>query len=165
MLRLLIKDITVEKNTEPKQALLHVRWKGGACETLLVDLPLKIQDRLRYPEVLVDRIRSLARSYSDDETAATLNKEGRCSAKGSGFNVSMIRWIRYRHRILAPTFERPEEQSVKQIADKLGVKPSVVYYWIERGVLPARRKNRGSPYWVVLQSEKEQELAGLLWPL
>ena len=30
MLRLLIKDITVEKPTDQKQLLVHIRWKGGA---------------------------------------------------------------------------------------------------------------------------------------
>jgi hypothetical protein len=30
MLRLLIKDITVEK-PQPKQLLVHIRWQGGAC--------------------------------------------------------------------------------------------------------------------------------------
>src|SRR5579864_8353510 len=30
MLRLLIKDITVEKPAEPKQLLIHIRWQGGA---------------------------------------------------------------------------------------------------------------------------------------
>jgi hypothetical protein len=33
MLRLLIKDITVEKATNPKRLLAHIRWQGfGARE-------------------------------------------------------------------------------------------------------------------------------------
>ena len=38
MLRLLIKDITVEK-PEPKQLLVHVRWQGGASTSHSVPLP------------------------------------------------------------------------------------------------------------------------------
>ena len=34
ILRLLIKDITVERFGEHKTAVLHVRWQGGACEDL-----------------------------------------------------------------------------------------------------------------------------------
>ena len=34
ILRLLIKDITVERFGERKTAVLHVRWQGGACEDL-----------------------------------------------------------------------------------------------------------------------------------
>ena len=38
ILQLLVKDITVEK-LERYQALLHVRWQGGLCEDLTVELP------------------------------------------------------------------------------------------------------------------------------
>jgi dsDNA-specific endonuclease/ATPase MutS2 len=46
ILRLLVKDITVEKLSDPKQLVLHVRWQGGACEDIRVNLPLGISDRL-----------------------------------------------------------------------------------------------------------------------
>ena len=61
ILRLLIKDITVERFGERKTAVLHVRWQGGACEDLEVTLPANIADRLRYPDEVVDRVRELAR--------------------------------------------------------------------------------------------------------
>jgi DNA invertase Pin-like site-specific DNA recombinase len=38
ILRLLIKDITVEKSEEPGQILLHLRWQGGTGETISVDV-------------------------------------------------------------------------------------------------------------------------------
>lgn len=60
MLRLLIKDITVEKQPAQRKAVLHIRWQGGAVEDRWVDLPLPAPDRVRYPEVLVNRVRSLA---------------------------------------------------------------------------------------------------------
>ena len=34
MLRLLIRDITVTKGGEPKLLRLHIRWQGGAIETI-----------------------------------------------------------------------------------------------------------------------------------
>src|SRR5205809_5622451 len=42
MLRLLIKDITVEKPLRPKQLLAHIRWQGGACTDICVQLPPNI---------------------------------------------------------------------------------------------------------------------------
>lgn len=158
MLRLLIKDITVEKVVEPKQALLHVRWQGGACETLTVDLPPKIQDRIRYPTEIVKEVRELAKTMDNKQIVETLNREGRLSAKGKRFTTSMIQWIRYRHRIPGPQFEKPGELTVQEVAEKFDVNPGVVYYWIERGVIQARRKNRGSPYWITVDAEKEEEL-------
>ncbi len=44
MLRLLIKDITVEK-PQPKQLLVHIRWQGGASTDHSVQLPPNIADR------------------------------------------------------------------------------------------------------------------------
>jgi transposase-like protein len=70
----------------------------------------------------------------------------------------MVSWLRYRHRIPPPQLKRPEELTVQQIARKFGVSPHVVYYWIERGVIAARRINGGSPWWVTIDPEKEREL-------
>ena len=156
MLRLLVKDITVERLTEPRQVLLHVRWQGGACEDISVDLPLPIADRLRYPEELVEQVRRLAAEKADAEIADALNHQGCRSAKGKPFTQSMIAWIRYKHRIPAPKLKRPEELTVTQVAEKFDVSPSVVYYWIGREVLPARRRNGGSALWITLDPETER---------
>ena len=157
MLRLLIKDITVEK-TQPKQLVLHLRWQGGACEDIFVEIPQAIYDRLRYDKELVERIRELARGLPDDQIAVLLNEEGRRSAKGKIFTTSMIKWIRYRYRIPSPQLKRPEELSVQQVSQRFGVSHHVVYYWIQRGVIKARRLNRGSPYWITIDAHKEEEL-------
>jgi DNA invertase Pin-like site-specific DNA recombinase len=158
MLRLLVKDITIERLTEPRQVLLPVRWQGGACEDIAVDLPLRIADRLRYPEEIVEQIRRLATEKADAKIADTLNQQGARSAKGKPFTQSMISWIRYKHRIPAPELKRPEELTVAQVAEKFDVSPNVVYYWIEREVLPARRRNQGSALWITLDPETERHL-------
>jgi DNA invertase Pin-like site-specific DNA recombinase len=157
MLRLLLKDITVEKAPASKQLLLHLRWQGGACEDISVSLPPSIADRLRYPQALVDQVRHMARTSANDQIAAQLNREGQRSAKGQPFTSSMISWIRYRHRIPPPA-KHPDELTVAQLAQKLGISRSVVYYWIERDILPARRLRHGAPYWITLDGAKETEL-------
>jgi len=53
---------------------------------------------------------------------------------------------------------RPDEMTVSQVMKKLGVSRHVVYYWIERGIVKARRLNRGSPYWITVDQEKEHAL-------
>jgi DNA invertase Pin-like site-specific DNA recombinase len=157
MLRLLIKDITVEKLAR-KKIVLHLRWQGGTCEDVGVELPRNIADRLRYPPHIVEKVRELAKSLSDADIVRRLNEEGLPSAKGKRFTNSMIKWLRYKHRIPAPELKRENELSVKDVARKFGVSSGVVYYWIKRGVLRARRMNRGSPCWIALEREKEREL-------
>ena len=68
-----------------------------------------------------------------------------------------MRWIRHRHHIPAPVLKLPGELTVGQIAEKFAVSPNVVYYWIERNVLSARRPD-GGPYYITLDPEKEREL-------
>ena len=99
MLRLLIKDITVEKPANAKQLLVHIRWQGGACSDVSVQLPLYIADRVRYPSVVVDEVRQLARHLPDRAVADQLNQGGHASAKGLPYTVKIIQWIRCRSRI------------------------------------------------------------------
>jgi hypothetical protein len=158
MLRLLIKDISVEKPLHAKQLLAHIRWQGGACTDLCVELPPNRADRVRYPAAVVDRVRHLAQSLPDGDIADGLNQEGQISALGKPFTASMIKWIRYRYQIPKARLVRPEELTVHQVAQRFGVSPNVVYYWIDRGVIQARRPNAGSPYWITLNETDEQKL-------
>jgi DNA invertase Pin-like site-specific DNA recombinase len=157
MLRLLIKDITVEKPNQ-KQLAVHIRWQGGACSDLCMQIPPNRADRVRYPAVLVDRVRDLAQSLSNAEIAEHLNREGHVSALGKPFTGSMIQWIRYRYQIPKVTLARPEELTVEQVAKRFEVSPNVVYYWIDRTVIQARRLNAGAPYWITLDEAGEQKL-------
>jgi len=157
ILRLLIKDITVEK-TARKKLTLHLRWQGGACEDLHVEIPPNIADRVRYPSPIVEKVRELAKSLPDADIAKQLNKQGMLSAKRKRFTVSMIKWVRYKHHIPAAPTKRDAELSVKEVADKFGVSPGVVYYWIERDVVTARRTNNGARCWITLTEQKERDL-------
>jgi DNA-binding transcriptional MerR regulator len=158
LLRLLVEDITVERVSEPRQALLHVRWSGGACEDLPVRLPAKVADRLRYPAEMIEQVRGLAVEYPDAEIAARLTSAGQLSAHGKPFTASMIAWIRHQHGIPAPIRRRAQELTVQQVAQQFGVSHHVVYYWIDRGIIPARQERPNQPYWITLTPEQESEL-------
>ena len=157
MLRLLLEDITVERG-EGRQLHLHIRWTGSACEDLTVTLPATLQDRLRYPAEWIETLRQLATRHTDAEIAALLNSQGQRSSRGKPFTAKMIGWIRYKHRIAAVELKRPEELTVGEVAATLSVNQSVVYYWIERGILPARQLAANRPYWITLTEAKAQEL-------
>jgi transposase len=71
----------------------------------------------------------------------------------------MIRWIRHEHKIPVAPSKLPHEISVQETADRFGVSIYVVYYWIERGLIEARKRNNGSPYWITISPQKEKELS------
>ena len=157
ILQLLIDDITVEK-PERYVALLHLRWQGGICEDLKVVLPRPSGERWRHSESLVKKVRNLAEEHSDAEIAAKLNAEGLISAKGNPFTRSSVSWIRHKHKIPPAEKKKADELTVKEVAKRFGVNPNVVYYWIERKIITARRLNNGSPYWITIDQRKSDEL-------
>ena len=119
ILRLLLKDITLEKRPVTHQAILHLRWQGGATEDLVVPLPLNAADRWRYPEAFVNQVR-LAREQTDPQIAVTLNQTGQRSSKGCAFSASMIAWVRHKHKIPASRLPPPPGLTVRQLAQKFG---------------------------------------------
>lgn len=162
MLRLVVKDITVERLEEIRQVVLHIRWQGGLCEDLTVDIPPPVHERLRYKDDVVQTVRELARNHEDADVASALNTAGIPGAKGKPFNAPMVKWIRYKHSIPAPELRHPGELTVKETAEKFGISTGVVYYWIQHGIVPARKTNNGSRCWLKINTEKEEELRALV---
>jgi DNA invertase Pin-like site-specific DNA recombinase len=158
MLRLLIKDITVNKLVEQRRLSVHIRWHGGACTDLFVQIPPSAAGRPRYRSLIVDRIRDLACSLLDAQIADQLNREGCTSAKGKSYTAKMIRWIRWRYQIPLARLKKSEELTVQQVAKQFGVSDGVVYYWIEHNVIQARRLNPGMPCWITLTAADERKL-------
>lgn len=120
-MRLLIRDITAEKISE-KEFRLHVRWQGGACESL----DSSIQgNRLFYPPELIDRIRRMATQQTDREIAATLNQEGLVKVNQKPFCKSILKMLRYYHRIPTCKVKGSDEWTVQEVADHFGVKRQI----------------------------------------
>ena len=158
ILQLLISDITVKK-PEQRAALLQVRWQGGVCEEIRVELPRPVADRWRHDDALVERVRELAMTLDDAQIAARLNDEGLKTNKGNPFTIKSIKWIRHKHKIPPVDDRKVGELTVKEVAARLGVSCGVVYYWIDKGLIHGRRRNAGSPYLLAVTPELEQELA------
>jgi DNA invertase Pin-like site-specific DNA recombinase len=158
ILRLLVRDITVTKGPEPKIVRLHIRWQGGATETLQVQLPQKRADAIRYPSPFVARIRELAAKHHDDEIVTMLRREGCISTKTRRpVTSATVKWLRYKHRIAAPP---PPEGTlnVRQVRERYGVSLWVVHYWINRGILSAVQRKPNAPYAITIDNEVDQRL-------
>jgi DNA invertase Pin-like site-specific DNA recombinase len=158
MLRLLIKDITAEKQHGARHAILHIRWQGGALSDVRVDLPPPRAEAIRYPQPMVARVRDLARSLTDQQIVAELNRLNELSATGRPHTLATIRWIRWKYQIPPPALKRAEETTVPELAEKVGVHPGIVYYWIKRGIISTRRLNGGSRVWITIDEPKLHEL-------
>lgn len=158
MLRLLIADITVEKQPDKRLVILHIRWQGGACSDTEVELPLPIADRLRYTPQIIERVRDLATQKSDALIVQTLNQEGLHSSRGLAFTVGMVKWIRYRYAIPAPNLIKSGEITVRQLCQRFGVSIHVAHYWIKHKMVEARQVDDQGPWWIKLTDQSEAEL-------
>lgn len=162
MLQLLVKDITVERERGSKLATLHVRWQGGACEDLTVEIPPHVAIQTRIPEVSLERIRELATDQLPDaEIADILNREGLTGSRGTAFTAASVRRIRRDKRITREVL-RDGELTVRQAAERFDVCAEVIRTWIQDDLLVARRgRGRGRPYYVTIDPEREEELQAL----
>ncbi|MEM5390102.1 recombinase family protein [Paraburkholderia phymatum] len=158
MLRLLIRDITVEKLSGQRQFVLHVRWQGGVCTDLTVNLPRPRPEAIRYPAETIEQVRQAARSMSDPQIVARFNQAGLRSPYGKPFTLAMIKWIRFRYGIAPACLTRPDEFTVQQLASRLQVSTYVVYYWIDRRVVEARKIDGRGAWWITLDATKEHQL-------
>jgi DNA invertase Pin-like site-specific DNA recombinase len=158
ILQLLICDITVQK-PERHAAILQVRWQGGVCEEIRVELPKPIAERWRHDGELIERVSELSKTLDDAQIAAKLNAEGLKTNKGNAFTIKSIKWIRHKHNIEPVDDKKADELTVKEASARFRVSPGIVYYWIETGLIPARRRNAGSPYLLAISPELSQVLA------
>jgi len=160
ILRLFVKDITVEKNNCERKIILHIRWHGGAIEHLKIPLPQKIHDKWRHSDELINKVRQLSNTMTDKQIIDRFNQDGLKTNKGNQFTIKSISWIRFKHKIPSGRLQRSGEISIKQVAKKFNVSHYVVRYWIDRHVIDARKI--GSKFWISISPEKEAELKALV---
>ena len=159
MLRLLIKDITLERDDESRQVLLHIRWQGGACEDLAIAIPaVHMFSPESYSSDMIEKVRSLVQTHSDREVAKLLNREGILSINGRPFNRSIIRWIRVSNDIETPDVRQAHEWTIDEVSEEFGVHRNTVCGWISAGLVSSRRRTSVSPHWVLIDPVKAVEL-------
>jgi hypothetical protein len=115
-------------------------------------------EAIRYPEPIIARVRELAKSMSDPQIVAELNRCGEKSATGRSHTKHTISWIRWKYKSPSPSHKRPEELTVQELAVRLGVQPGPVYYWVKRGMIEGRRLNNGAPVWITINESTLKEL-------
>jgi len=156
IIRLLVKDITVKK--ENRHLLLQVRWQGGANKTITMDVPLKSHEIWRHSSETVEKVKALSLQFDDSDIADYFNQNGIKTNKGNTFTTDSIRWIRYKHNIPALDYRHPGEITVNESMTKFGVSRHVVYYWINTGIIGARKPKAGLPFYLSIDAAKEIEL-------
>jgi hypothetical protein len=153
--RFLIEDVTVHKID---QIVAHIRFKGGATQTITVPLPPPLaQSRLTVPETLAAMDR-LFDEYTDAEVAEQLNQQGYRTFVGLPFQSIHVYQLRRNHGIPS-RYARLRAQGMltaEELAQNLGVSAQVIWRRYHQGRIVGMRYNdRGSC--LFLPPDEEQQ--------
>jgi DNA invertase Pin-like site-specific DNA recombinase len=140
LLRALIADVTLTSKPEGRELQVGIRWRSGASEEHTIQRPKTRHQVIRTPAEAIELTRRLAADHTNTQIAEQLNAAGLHAGTGSPFAAKHVQWIRWRHKIPYPTtWAQDGEQTVSQLAERLGVSTGTVYAWISTGKLAARR--------------------------
>lgn len=97
--------------------------------------------------------------YADDKkTVALLNQQGISGATGKPFTRDMIQWIRFKHKINMPLLKSEHEYTVKEVCAIFNISRHMVYYWIDKKYVTARKTPGNSFLIQITPSYKTQLL-------
>lgn len=142
--RFLIEDVTVHK---AEQIVAHLRFKGGATETMSVALPPPFaQSRLTAPETLatIDR---LLDEYTDAQIAEHLHQHGYHTFDGLRFHSMHVSQLRRQHG-LSDRYTRLRARGLltaEELAASYAVAAQTIWRWYRQGrIVGVRYNDRGS---------------------
>jgi DNA invertase Pin-like site-specific DNA recombinase len=140
LLRALIADITLTAQPHQPEIEIGIHWRSGASDELTVLRPAAA--RSARAQVVLEILRELGPTHTNAQLAEHLNHAGHLTASGRAFDEDGVRWLRWQHRIPAPSPIHDDEIGVHQLAERLRVGDHVIYVWIRQGKLQARRAGR-----------------------
>jgi excisionase family DNA binding protein len=162
IIRILMEDVTVMAEAGNPEFTIGLRYRSGYTETLNLTKARRRCDAVRHTDDTIEKVRELSVSLDDAEIAAHMNGRDLRTSTGKMFSCDSIKWIRYKHQI--PGFYQTSRQglSVKEAAELLDITVGRVYYYIERGVIPATKIRQGWPWEISLDDDKIAELKNSL---
>lgn len=134
MLRLLVEDITLLRDTEIH---VHVRFRGGATSSLTLPLPKRLWDLRKTDPEVIGEIDKLLDEHGNDEVAARLNERGFRSATGKSFDATTVGILRRKYRLRSRD-QRLRDAGMKpltEIANELRVGLEKLHAWRATGLL------------------------------
>ena len=140
MVRLLIEDVTLLRGEE---VVAQVRFRGGACETIHLPLPLNAAELRKVDAAVVAEVDRLLEDHSDAEIVEILNARGLRPGVAERFSLKILYTLR-RSYGLEDRYTRLRRQglhTLEEISELLGAHPSTVKSWARAGHIPSHVYN------------------------
>jgi len=140
ILRTLINDVTLSSDPSGDEIRVGIRWRAGAHEEQLAT-----RSRMLTHQDAVGLIRRRKNEgMRDADIAEELDALGLRTARGHQFGTRDVRNVRKSIGLARPSPLEPGELTVADVAARLGVNPSAVYYWLSTGKIPHRKQATGA---------------------
>ena len=162
ILRLLIKEVIVDRTRARGKAWFQINWQTGAISEHWFIRPVLSYDEYVNLEVLEQRVRELlAEQKKDGEIAEVLNAEGFRTARRQLFKSATIYGLRKRWNLPAartngfyPTRWEDGTYSVPGAAAVLGVSRETIRNWLRAGRLKGHQDGKRMPWKITLSDEQ-----------
>jgi len=168
IVRLVIKDVALEKMTDSELVSLRITWQTGCVSEHLVRRRVQSYSIFTTTHSLDKRIRQLAKTgMFDREIAETLNKEHFISARGVPFQGNNVHVLRKRFGIPTAKINGIENNpprwpdgtySILGAAEALGITTQTVFKWLHNGRLTGTQSRPGQPWKVEMTAAKIRAL-------
>ncbi len=144
MVRLLVEDVTLNRGD---QITAQIRFKGGACRTLHLPLPLCAWQQRATPPAVIAEIDRLLDDHTVAEIARILNERAMTPGAGQSFHPQLVaRLARTYH--LKPRYDRLRQRgmlTIDEVASALHITAHTVRIWLRRGLLRGHAYNDKNP--------------------
>jgi hypothetical protein len=131
--RLLLEDVTLRR--EPDQFKIHVRFKAGTSQTLILNRPKFPWEKWTTDPQVVARINFLLDEHTNRQVASLLNAEGYLSGQGKRFDGYRVARICRAYK-LKSRYERLREAGMltrNELAAMQGVHRQTITKWRKKG--------------------------------
>ena len=147
ILRTVLQEIVIGDDTNRKNHMLKLHWKGGTHTELSVQRNTRGKRASNTSKTALELITELSKVCSDQAIAATLNRLGYKTGAGKTWRVHSVYSSRYHYKL---TNHRKENLwlTVEGAASELGVSHTVVRRLIREGTLPATQVVETTP-WII----------------
>lgn len=147
ILRTLIEEIVVQRDTESSEHRLQVHWAGGVhTEVRVARNKIGMHRRMASADV-VELVRELSKACNDQTIAGVLNRLGYKTGQGNSWRVSRVVSFRHTHGIEGWDGQK-EWLTLEEVRQRLQASDTFVKGLISRGILPAKQVVPCAP-WII----------------
>jgi DNA invertase Pin-like site-specific DNA recombinase len=171
IVRLLIKDVLLDRTREKGLVWMQINWQIGAMSQHWIKPRVRRYDDMEQADLLRRRIEELkAAGNRDGDIAEILGAEGFQTTtggkidRGAIWHLRQIWGIDSDKKARRKVVDRWDDGSytLEGAAAVIGAHPRTIYTWISRGMLDARQPFKHAPWKINLSEERIRELRDYL---